>query len=36
MPMLGYVLSPVYTAVALWIGLYLRSTALRRLVRTGY
>jgi hypothetical protein len=36
MPMLGYVLSPVYTAVALWIGLYLRSTALRRLVRTSY
>lgn len=36
MPLLGYVLSPVYVAVALWLGLYLRSTALRRLVRTGY
>jgi hypothetical protein len=36
MPLLGYVLSPVYTAIALWIGLYLRSAALRQLVRTGY
>jgi hypothetical protein len=32
----GYVLSPVYVAVVLWLGLYLRSAALRRLVRTGY
>lgn len=36
MPLLGYVLSPVYTAVALWVWLYLRSAALRRLVRTPY
>jgi hypothetical protein len=36
MPLLGYVLAPVYTAIALWLGLYLRSAALRRLVRTGY
>jgi hypothetical protein len=36
MPLLGYVLSPVYTAIALWLGLYLRSAALRRLVREGY
>jgi hypothetical protein len=36
MPMVGYVLSPVYTAIALWVALYLRSAALRQLVRTGY
>lgn len=36
MPLLGYVLFPVYVAIALWLGLYLRSAALRRLVRTGY
>ena len=32
----GYVLAPVYVAVLLWLGLYLRSAALRTLVRTGY
>jgi hypothetical protein len=32
----GYVLFPVYVAVLLWLGLYLRSAALRRLVRDGY
>ena len=33
--LLGYVLAPVYTAIALWFGLYLRSAALRSLVRAG-
>ena len=36
LPLWGYVLSPVYVAIVLWLGLYLRSAALRRLVRTGY
>lgn len=35
-PLLGFTLFPVYVAVLLWLGLYLRSAALRRLVRTGY
>lgn len=35
-PLFGYVLFPVYVAVLLWLGLYLRSAALRSLVRTGY
>jgi hypothetical protein len=35
-PFFTFVLSPVYVAILLWLGLYLRSTALRRLVRTGY
>ncbi|MGI8817103.1 MAG: DoxX family protein [Pseudonocardia sp.] len=35
-PLFGYVLFPVYVALLLWLGLYLRSAALRRLVRTGY
>jgi hypothetical protein len=35
-PLLGYTLFPVYVAVLLWLGLYLRSAALRQLVRTGY
>lgn len=34
-PLLGYTLFPVYVAILLWLGLYLRSAALRRLVRTG-
>lgn len=34
--LLGFVLFPVYVAVLLWLGLYLRSAALRTLVRTGY
>ena len=36
MPLLSNVLFPVYTAIAVWLGLYWRSAALRRLVRTGY
>jgi hypothetical protein len=36
MPFFGFILAPVYVAVVLWLGLFLRSTALRRLVRTGY
>jgi len=35
-PLFGYVLFPVYTAVLVWLGLYLRNPALRRLVRTGW
>jgi hypothetical protein len=35
MPLLGYQLFPVYLAVLLWGGLYLRSAALRELVRVG-
>jgi hypothetical protein len=35
-PFFTFVLSPVYVAILLWLGLYLRSAALRRLVRTGY
>lgn len=35
-PLLTNTLAPVYTAIALWLGLYLRSGALRQLVRTGY
>jgi hypothetical protein len=34
-PVLGYLLFPVYTGVLVWLGLYLRSTALRALVRAG-
>ncbi|WP_028935567.1 DoxX family protein [Pseudonocardia spinosispora] len=30
------ILFPVFFAVPLWLGLYLRSAALRRLVRVGY
>jgi hypothetical protein len=33
-PLFGYVLFPVYVAVLLWLGLYLRSPALRELVRS--
>lgn len=36
MPFFGFILAPVYLAVLLWLGLYLRSAALRRLVSTGY
>lgn len=36
LPLFGYVLFPVYVAIVVWLGLYLRSTALRRLVRIGY
>jgi hypothetical protein len=36
LPLFGYVLAPVYTAVVVWLGLYLRSSALRELVRAGY
>jgi hypothetical protein len=36
MPLITNTLAPVYTAIALWLGLYLPSAALRRLVRTGY
>jgi hypothetical protein len=35
-PFFTFTLSPVYVAILLWLGLYLRSTALRRLVSTGY
>jgi hypothetical protein len=35
MPLLGFQLFPVYLAVLLWGGLYLRSAALRELVRVG-
>ena len=34
-PVLGYMLFPVYTGVLVWLGLYLRSAALRALVRAG-
>jgi hypothetical protein len=34
-PVLGYLLFPVYTGVLVWLGLYLRSAALRALVRAG-
>jgi DoxX-like family len=34
-PMLGFLLFPVYTGVLVWLGLYLRSGALRALVRAG-
>jgi len=34
-PLFGYVLFPVYVAVLVWLGLYLRNSALRQLVRTG-
>jgi DoxX-like protein len=34
-PVLGYLLFPVYTGVLVWAGLYLRSAALRALVRAG-
>jgi hypothetical protein len=36
LPLFSFVLSPVYVAILLWLALYLRSTALRRLVRTGF
>jgi hypothetical protein len=36
LPLWGFILSPVYVAIVVWLGLYLRSAALRRLVRTGY
>lgn len=35
LPIAGYVLAPVYVAVLLWAGLYLRSARLRELVRHG-
>ena len=34
-PVFGYLLAPVYTGVLVWLGLYLRSAALRALVRAG-
>jgi len=34
-PLFGYVLFPIYVAVLVWLGLYLRNAALRQLVRTG-
>ena len=34
-PLLSTLLFPVYTGVLVWLGLYLRSAALRALVRTG-
>lgn len=33
LPLFGYILSPVYMAVLMWLGLYLRSPGLRALVR---
>jgi DoxX-like family len=36
LPLFGFTLFPVYTGVLVWLGLYLRSAALRRLVRAGY
>lgn len=35
-PLFGNVLFPVYVAVLLWLGSYLRSAALRALVRTEH
>ncbi|HWN33764.1 MAG TPA: DoxX family protein [Pseudonocardia sp.] len=35
LPLFGYVLAPVYVAVLAWLGLYLRSPALRQLVRSS-
>ena len=35
LPVAGYVLSPVYVAVVLWAGLFLRSAKLRGLVAAG-
>ena len=34
-PLLSTLLFPVYTGVLVWLGLYLRSAALRALVRAG-
>ena len=34
-PLFSTLLFPVYTGVLVWLGLYLRSTALRALVRAG-
>ena len=34
-PLFGNLLFPVYTGVLVWLGLYLRSAALRALVRAG-
>jgi hypothetical protein len=34
-PLWTFLLVPVYTGVLVWAGLYLRSSALRTLVRTG-
>lgn len=34
-PLWTFLLVPVYTGVLVWLGLYLRSTALRALVRAG-
>ena len=34
-PVFGFLLVPVYTGVLVWLGLYLRSAALRALVRAG-
>jgi hypothetical protein len=34
-PLLSTVLFPVYLGVLVWVGLYLRSAALRALVRSG-
>jgi hypothetical protein len=34
-PLWTYLLVPVYTGVLVWLGLYLRSAALRALVRAG-
>lgn len=35
LPVAGYVLSPVYVALVLWAGLFLRSARLRALVAAG-
>ena len=35
-PFFSLILAPVYIAILAWLGLYLRSGALRRLVRIGY
>lgn len=35
LPLFGAVLTPVYVAVLVWLGLYLRSPALRQLVRSS-
>ena len=34
-PLWGFLLFPVYVGVVVWVGLYLRSAALRTLVRAG-
>ncbi|HEY2204837.1 MAG TPA: DoxX family protein [Pseudonocardia sp.] len=36
LPLFGYILSPVYVAVLMWAGFYLRSPRLRELVHAGH